>query len=513
MERQVAIIGAGISGLAACKHCKSKGLNPIVFESEASVGGVWRKTIGITRLQTPKKLYQFSDFPWPPSVTDEFPPQSQVIQYLQSYAQHFDLLQHIRFGCQVVSLRYDGPSDEEMRAWSLWGGKGDPFDTKGKWHVTVQDQNTLSTKVYSVSFVILCFGKYNGLPDIPEFPKDKGPEVFQGKVIHSADYSAMDSTDAANLVRGKRVAVVGFRKSAVDIALECSTVNGPEHPCTVVYRTGHWGIPSVLPMGISIPFPYGTRFSELMVHKPDESFALSLLASILTPLSWGISKSIEIYISSYFRLGKFGTVPKHRLSKEIMSCHSVKLSEEFYDMVEKGSIKLKKSKAFCFSKKGILFDSEVESADVDLVILATGFKYFEKLKDIFVSSTFQSDITTAPGLYRNCIHPRVPQLAIIGFSESISNLHNAEMNCLWLSELLDGTFSLPSIKEMDDDIAKWDKYMKEYSGEYHYKRCIAGLQIWFNDQLCKDIGWFPKRKKGFMAELFEPYGPTDYVQS
>ena len=218
------------------------------------MGGVWRKTIGITRLQTPKKLYQFSDFPWPPSVTDEFPPQSQVIQYLQSYAQHFDLLQHIRFGCQVVSLRYDGPSDEEMRAWSLWGGKGDPFDTKGKWHVTVQDQNTLSTKVrrfevcstslvvlhllsvtaltdtsiqvYSVSFVILCFGKYNGLPDIPEFPKDKGPEVFQGKVIHSADYSAMDSTDAANLVRGKRVAVVGFRKSAVDIALECSTVNG-----------------------------------------------------------------------------------------------------------------------------------------------------------------------------------------------------------------------------------------------------------------------------------------------
>lgn len=83
-----------------------------------------------------------------------------------------------------------------------------------------------------------------------------------------------------------------------------------------------------------------------------------------------------------------------------MFCNTVKLPEEFYKRVEKGSIKLKKSKAFCFSKKGILFDSEVESTDVDMVILATGFKYFEKLKDIFVSPTFQSDITTAPGLYR-----------------------------------------------------------------------------------------------------------------
>lgn len=147
MERQVAIIGAGISGLAACKYCKSKGFDPIVFESQTSIGGVWRKTISTTRLQTPKQYYQFSDFPWPPSVKDEFPPQAQVFQYLESYANHFDLLQHIRFGCQVVSIKYNGPSDEEMRAWSLWGGKCYPFNSKGKWHITVKDQKALSTEV------------------------------------------------------------------------------------------------------------------------------------------------------------------------------------------------------------------------------------------------------------------------------------------------------------------------------------------------------------------------------
>lgn len=52
----------------------------------------------------------------------------------------------------------------------------------------------------------------------------------------------------------------------------------------VVYRTKHWGIPYFLPFGIPLLYPYLNRFSELMVHKPGESLAHSLLASILTPV-------------------------------------------------------------------------------------------------------------------------------------------------------------------------------------------------------------------------------------
>lgn len=87
------------------------------------------------------------------------------------------------------------------------------------------------------------------------------------------------------------------------------------------------------------------------------------------------------------------------------------------------------------------------------------------------------------------------------------------MGCRWVAELLDGTFRLPCIKEMEEDIGRWDEYKKQNAGQYYRRSCIGGLHIWYNDQLCKDMGLNPKRKKGFFAELFEPYFPVDYASN
>ena len=78
------------------------------------------------------------------------------------------------------------------------------------------------------------------------------------------------------------------------------------------------------------------------------------------------------------------------------------------------------------------------------------------------------------------------------------------MRCRWLAELLDGAVKLPSIKEMEEDMRKWDEYMKRYSGKYYRRSCIGALHIWYNDQLCKDIRVNPKRQTGLFAELLEP---------
>ncbi|CAN1251769.1 Probable flavin-containing monooxygenase 1 [Linum perenne] len=449
-----------MSGLLACKYALSKNLHPTVFESRNDVGGVWTKTLSTTKLQTPKSNFQFSDFPWPDS-SDEIPTHDQVLDYLKSYADHFDLNRYIQLSTRVVGIRYSG--------------------VQGKWEVEVSRNGSLETEVYEVGFVILCVGRYSDVPYIPEFKSGEGPEVFKGRVMHSMEYSDLGSEESTELVKGKRVAVVGFQKSALDIAMECSAVNG--NHCISIIRM-------VL-----------REIRILAGHKQ----------------RWIVSKIVERDIKQKHQLTKHGMVPKQSFLQDSHSCLVSIVPDKFYDMVDQGSIKLVKAPSFSFCEEGIVVGDHNKSIvmETNLVILATGFKGETKLRDVFGSERFRDFIVGSSNdvvpLYRNCIPPRIPQLAVLGFTENSSNLFTTEMKCRWLAELLDGKFKLPEIKEMEEEALKWDMHFKEYSGDNYKRSCVDLVHIWYNDQLCKDMGWNPRRKTGLWAELFEPYGPLDYL--
>lgn len=71
----------------------------------------------------------------------------------------------------------------------------------------------------------MCLGKYGDIPKIPNFPQNKGREIFQGKVLHSLDYSKLNEADARNLLKGKKAVVIGYKKSAIDLAMEAAQAN------------------------------------------------------------------------------------------------------------------------------------------------------------------------------------------------------------------------------------------------------------------------------------------------
>ncbi|KAJ4803991.1 Flavin-containing monooxygenase [Rhynchospora pubera] len=514
-SKRVCIIGAGVSGLSACKQALDRGFNPVVFESGSDIGGVWSRTFDCTKLQSPSIIYRFSDFPWPKHVMDPYPDHSQVMEYLWSYARHFGVSKCIKFEHRVVGIEYVGAKEEQMAAWESWAGNGEAFgNCGGEWHVAVEHGGSVET--YQMDFVILCIGRFSGVPNIPTFPEGKGTDVFEGKVIHAVDYSNMGTTKAAELIKDKLVTVIGSGKSAVDIVNECSNVNGSKFPCTMVIRTKRWIIPDYYAwFGFPVVFFYLNRFSELLVHKPGEGCMLWFLATILSPLRWLFTKFCESYYKSVVPMKKHGMVPDHSFFQAMTTSLIAILPVKFYNKVEEGSIVLKKKKAFSFFKDGIIIQGENSPTKSDVVIFATGYQSDQKLKDIFKSSFFRdivvgSQSSTVP-LYREIIHPRIPQLAIVGFSESLSNLYTSELRSKWLIHFLGGGFKLPSIRSMEKDVIEWEKYMKRYAGAYFRRSSIGTLHIWYNDQLCRDMGCNPKRKKGFFADLLLPYGPGDYA--
>ena len=72
MSKTVAIIGAGASGIAACKACIEDDLCPIVYEKTNYLGGLWQyhdeDVYGVasiyksTVINSSKELSAFSDF-------------------------------------------------------------------------------------------------------------------------------------------------------------------------------------------------------------------------------------------------------------------------------------------------------------------------------------------------------------------------------------------------------------------------------------------------------------------
>lgn len=77
-----------------------------------------------------------------------------------------------------------------------------------------------------MDFAILCLGRFSNIPRIPEFPPNRGPEAFDGKVKHAMDYANMDYGSADDMVKEQRTTVVRFQKYAMDIAMECFAANG-----------------------------------------------------------------------------------------------------------------------------------------------------------------------------------------------------------------------------------------------------------------------------------------------
>ncbi|KAM5237495.1 flavin-containing monooxygenase 5-like [Ctenodactylus gundi] len=273
--QKVAVIGAGVSGLAAIRSCLEEGLEPLCFEKSNDIGGLWRYEEtpecgrpGIYRSltsNTSKEMMAFSDYPFP----DHFPNylhNTKVMQYLRMYAKHFGLVEHIQFQSKVCRVR-----------------KRPDFLSSGQWDVVVEANGKQNTYVFDG--VMICSGYYTEkhLP-LQDFA---GLQKFRGRVLHSWEYK-----HPANFA-GKRVVVVGLGNSGVDIAGEISRVAQQVFLST---RRGAWIWNRIWDNGNPMDATLFTRYNRI-VQKLSPTFLTK---------RWAENK-----LNARFNHANYGIQPQH----------------------------------------------------------------------------------------------------------------------------------------------------------------------------------------------------------
>lgn len=171
----VAVIGAGVAGLAAGRELKRNGHRVVVYEKSDRLGGIWvynprvesdplgrdpnREVIHTSLYQSlrtnlPRHLMGFSDYPFCVTKNGQlsnFPGHEEVLQFLTEFAAKFGLAELIRFNTEVI------------RVEQVDGSRND------KWVVESRTTSQLSSEEEVFDAVVICNGHYTQ-PRIAEFP-------------------------------------------------------------------------------------------------------------------------------------------------------------------------------------------------------------------------------------------------------------------------------------------------------------------------------------------------------
>jgi cation diffusion facilitator CzcD-associated flavoprotein CzcO len=205
MHHDVAVIGAGFSGLGTAIRLRQAGHDDfVVLERASEVGGTWQaNTYPGCACDVPSHLYSFSFAP-NPDWSQTYSAQPEIRDYLRRCAHDFDLDPHLRLGCDVRSAAWN----EDGKRWEL-----DTSDGRVSARVLIAGMGPLTE------------------PRIPDLP---GLERFEGATFHSARW------DHGFDVAGKRVAAIGTGASAIQFVPEIQPRVAKLH---VFQRTPPWVVP------------------------------------------------------------------------------------------------------------------------------------------------------------------------------------------------------------------------------------------------------------------------------
>ncbi len=484
-RKHVGIIGAGVAGLATLRALSAEGFDCTLFERADKVGGVWADGYSNFGVQVQKELYEFPDWPLPPEAPN-FTPGPIFQHYLEDFVEHFGLRPHIRLSTRVVSVE---PLEGGKAGWRVTSGASDGS-------VQTQDFHHL----------IIATGLYSNKPHMPEFP---GREDFSGEVMHNSKLKTREP------LAGQRVAVIGFGKSATDAALEASAVAEQVH---LVFRQAHWPVPRNL-AGL-LPFKWGmlSRLTAALIEPHmNAGPAIRSLHGIGKPLPWVFWRIVELLLIVQFRLwtktaNGENLIPKVPVEIGCFDEATMVPRPALYRAFREGRVVPHLAGISRFTEKGLALTSG-EKLEVDKVICATGWRNDHDLLPNGVYDTLGRD-EDGFYLYRHIFCPDLPNLFFIGRASTFLSVLTYSLQVRWLAELLRGAFALPPRDAMAREIDRMKAWKRAWMPANASRGARVLLhQMSYHDELLRDFGADPWRKRGILAplkELLVPYQPSDY---
>lgn len=347
---KVAIIGAGFGGLGAAVALRSAGVDDLVIiDADDGVGGTWRRnTYPGAACDIQSHLYSFSFAP-NKSWSRTYARQPEILAYLESVADDFDLRRHLLLDTAVSSARWN----VDTWQWDL------QLDSKG------------SAQMMSVDVVVCAVGLFGAV----KRPAVAGLDHFGGTLMHTAQWDhRVDLT-------GKKVAVIGTGASGVQVVPELAKI---ADRLAVFQRTPPWMVPkedrpySTSELARFRRSPVATRRTRWQIWKFQHD-------NTATKADDPVVAARSQFATSFLDR----TVADEELRRSLtprypFRCKRVLLGDDFYRTLQQDNVDLVTAPIAQVTETSIVTTDGTDVA-VDAIVLATGFETAQYLSGIEVT--------------------------------------------------------------------------------------------------------------------------------
>ncbi|HSV40615.1 MAG TPA: NAD(P)/FAD-dependent oxidoreductase [Nocardioidaceae bacterium] len=343
-DHEIAIIGGGFSGIGAAILLEKAGFSDyLMIEEGDGVGGAWHwNTYPGVAVDIPSFSYQFS-FEQIAGWSRIYAPGNELKRYAEHCVDKYDVRRRTMFNTRIVAATFD--------------------DATHLWQLDTADGRSVTAR-----FVVGA----TGVLTQPKNPDIKGLLSYKGTVMHTARW------DHDVDLRGKRVAIIGTGASAVQAIPKIA--RDAEH-LTVLQRTPIWCLPKpdVRMPGVARValrrIPGARRVSRLASQTFVElTFPLAAHFGGLLP----ISRSGEAIGHAHLRRAVKDPVVREKLTPAYaLGCKRPSFSNEYLQAFNRSNVTLETTSIDKITSRGVRTSDGVEHP-IDVLILATGFKVFER---------------------------------------------------------------------------------------------------------------------------------------